>query len=77
MVLIWSSPQLFMLADIITFTHILLNKFYVFFSLQDLANDPNFQKAVLRTSHGRRPPPVSSKTLLLLLVNDVFYGFIV
>ncbi|WAR06937.1 IFT88-like protein [Mya arenaria] len=23
----------------------------------DLANDPNFQKAVLRTSHGRRPPP--------------------
>lgn len=24
---------------------------------EDLASDPSFQKAVLRTSHGRRPPP--------------------
>lgn len=27
----------------------------------DLAHDPNFQKAVLRTSHGRRPPPTASR----------------
>lgn len=27
------------------------------FDTQDLAEDPNFKKAVLRTSYGRRPPP--------------------
>ncbi|XP_045196090.1 intraflagellar transport protein 88 homolog isoform X2 [Mercenaria mercenaria] len=27
----------------------------------DLASDPSFQKAVLRTSHGRRPPPTGFK----------------
>lgn len=33
------------------------NEFNPIFDTQDLAEDPNFQKAVLRTSHGRRPPP--------------------
>ncbi|XP_033740062.1 intraflagellar transport protein 88 homolog isoform X5 [Pecten maximus] len=30
---------------------------------EDLQHDPTFQKAVMRTSHGRRPPPTASRGL--------------
>ncbi|XP_041354058.1 intraflagellar transport protein 88 homolog isoform X2 [Gigantopelta aegis] len=39
------------------------NDYNATLDVEDLAHDENFQKAVLRTSHGRRPPPTGKVPL--------------